>query len=96
MLIYQTEIDELVGEINVDEDGEHLWSNYQKVTAIIIRLAEIHNEIAYLEINGTDWPEVKKLRTLIVDPTIERLERVAAFESRKLTGKSMEFEMEKK
>lgn len=95
LVIYQAEIDGLIKEINIDEDGEHLWSNYQKITAITIRLAEIHNEIAYLEIQGTDWPELKKLRTLILDPTIERLERVAAFESRKLTAMQLEMNLSK-
>jgi len=90
------EVEGLISEINIDEDGEHLWDNYQKVTAIIIRLSELHNEISFMEIYGKDWPELKKLRTLIIDPTIDRLERVAAFESRKITAKSMELEMEKR
>lgn len=92
---YQQEVDQLVKEINVTEDGEHLWDNYQKVTAMSIRLAEMHNEIANLEIMGYDWTELKKFRTLIVDPTIERLEKVAAFESRKLTAKQMEMNLDR-
>lgn len=96
MAIYQAEIDGLFKEVNVNEEGEHLWDNYQRVTATIIRLSEMHNEISYMEILGTDWPEIKKLRTLIIDPTIERLERVAAFESRKITAKQMELEMERR
>lgn len=92
---YQQEVDQLVKEIDVSIDGEHLWDNYQHVTAISFRLAEMHNEIANLEIVGEDWPEIKKFRTLIVDPTIDRLEKVAAFESRKITAKSMELQLDK-
>jgi hypothetical protein len=92
---YHSEIEELLGSINVGEDGEHLWENYQKVTAITLRLSEMHNEISMMEIMGEDWAEIKKLRTLVIDPTIERLEKVAAFESRKITGKQMELTLEK-
>lgn len=92
---YQQEVDQLVKEINIEEDGEHLWDNYQRVTAFSIRLAEIHNEIANLEIMGEDWIEIKKFRTLVVDPTIERMEKVAAFESRKLTAKQMEMNLDR-
>lgn len=93
---YQLEVEGLLGEINVDEEREHLWENYQLVTAVIFRLTQIHNDIAKLEIYGEDWPEIKKFRTLIVDHSKESLERVAAFESRKLTAKQIEWEMEKK
>lgn len=96
MATFQMEVEGLVSQINIEEDGEHLWNNYQRVTAIIIRLTEIHNEISFMEIYGSDWPEIKKLRTLVIDPTIDRLERVAAFESRKITARQMEFEMEKR
>jgi len=92
---YHTEVEEIVRDIKVGEDGEHLWENYQKVTAVTLRLSEIHNEISMMEIMGEDWPEIKKLRTLIIDPTIERLEKVAAFESRKITGKQMELTLDR-
>jgi hypothetical protein len=92
---YHVEIEELLKDINVGEDGEHLWENYQKVTATAFRLSEMHNEISMMEITGEDWPEIKKLRTLIIDPTIERLEKVAAFESRKITGKQMELTLDR-
>jgi hypothetical protein len=92
---YQIEVEGLLAEINVGEDGEHLWDNYQKVTSVIFRLSQLHNDIANLEISSSDWPEIKKFRTLIVDPTIERLERIAAFESRKITGKQMEKDLER-
>lgn len=96
LAMYQAEIEGLLGEINVGEDGEHIWDSYQKVTGVAFRLTEMHNEISEMEIYGTDWPELKKLRTLIIDPTLERLDKVAAFESRKITGKQMELEMEKR
>lgn len=92
---YANEVAELVSAIRVGEDGEHLWNNYQEVTAITLRLGEMHNDISMLEIRGQDWPELKKLRTLIIDPTIERLEKVAAFESRKITAKNMEKEFDR-
>lgn len=41
-------------------------------------------------------PALKKLRTLVIDPTIERLEKVANYESRKLTALQMEQELERK
>lgn len=96
LAMYQAEIDGLLKEIDISEEGEHLWDNYQRVTSVAIRLSEMHNEISYMEILGTDWPEIKKLRTLIIDPTIERLDKVGAFESRKITGKQMEMEMERR
>lgn len=92
---YDMEVQALVGEVNVDIEGEHLWTNYQQVTAIIIRMQEMHNEISLMEIYGEDWPEIKKFRTLVIDPTIERLERVAAYESRKITAKQMEKDLDR-
>jgi hypothetical protein len=95
-------IDELWDEVNtylkqvsVEIDGEHIWSNYQNVVAIILRLQEMHNQLALLEIAGSATPEAKKFRTMIVDPTIERLEKVASFESRKMTGKQIESQLER-
>jgi hypothetical protein len=82
-------------EIKVDLDGEHMYSNYQKVTAYCVRLTEIHNEIALMEIQGLADPELKKFRTMVLDPTIERLEKVAAFESRKITAKGIEASLER-
>ena len=92
---YQSQLELTLKQIVVGDDGEHVWDNYQKVTAILLWLQEVHNEIASLEITGQDWAEIKKFRTLIVDPTIERLEKVAAFESRKITGKQMEKDLER-
>jgi hypothetical protein len=92
---YQSELDGLIKEIKVGEEGEHLWDNHQRVSAIALRLSEIHNEIANLEILGEDWPEIKKFRTLVVDPTIDRLDKIAAFESRKITAKQMEMNLER-
>lgn len=91
----QDEVDEYLKEIDVYNEGERLYSNYQKVTAIILRLTNIHNTIANLEIMDQCPVHLKKFRTMVVDPTIERLEKVAQFESRKLTAKHMEWEMEK-
>lgn len=89
------EVNTYLKQINVNEDGEHIWSNYQKVVAIILRLQEMHNELSLLEISGQASNEAKKFRTMIVDPTVERLEKVASFESRKITGKQIESQLER-
>lgn len=89
------EVFKYVSELQADIEGEHLYSNYQKVTAYILRLQEIHNEISLMEISGEAGPELKKFRTTIVDPTIERFEKVAAFESRKITAKQIELNLER-
>ncbi len=96
--LVQSLSDEVMGylaEIRVDMDGEHLYSNYQKVTAYCVRLTEIHNEIALMEIQGSADPALKKFRTMILDPSVERLEKVAAFESRKITARGIEANLER-
>jgi hypothetical protein len=82
--------------INVGEEGEHLYSNYQEIVAMSLRLQQIHNDIAEREILGQASPELKKFRTMIVDPTIEQLKHVAQFESRKITARQIEHELEKR
>lgn len=82
-------------EIKVDIDGDRIYSNYQKVTAYCLRLTEIHNEIALMEIQGIADNELKKFRTMVLDPTIDRFEKVAAFESRKITAKSLEMQLDR-
>lgn len=89
------EVKDYIDSINVGEDGENLWSNYQEITAISLRLQQIHNDIAEAEIFGQADTELKKFRTMILDPTIERLDKLAAFESRKMTGKRQAWEMER-
>jgi hypothetical protein len=89
------EVKQLLSEIDLSIDGEHLWENYQKITAYLLRLGEIHNELAWLEISGEATPEIKKFRTMIIDPTIDRLEKAASYESRKITAKSIEWQMER-
>lgn len=90
------EVKSYIDDINVWDDGERIFSNYQKVTGYILRLTEIRNELAMGEITGTITPELKKFRTLVLDPTLEQLKDVARYESRKLTARQMEFEMEGK
>jgi len=82
-------------DIDVDNDGEHLYSNYQKIAGYSIRLTELHNQILLLEITGRADSELKKFRTLILDTTLERLDKLAQFESRKLTAKSLEMSLDK-
>lgn len=93
--IYE-EVTDMLSAIEPGEEGEHIWSNYQAVVAIVNRLITIHNEIAYEEIVGRASPELKKFRTMILDPTIDTLNKNAQFESRKITGKQMEWELEKR
>lgn len=74
-----------------DSEGEHLWSNYETVTGILIRLTQMRNELAYLElINDTPDPKLKKFRTSILEHSIERFEKIALYESRKITAKAIE------
>lgn len=89
------EVQAYLDAIIVGEEGEHLWDNYQEITAMSLRLQQIHNDLAFLEIAGEIDPEFKRFRTMVVDPTIERLDKIAAFESRKITAKQIEFNMEK-
>jgi hypothetical protein len=82
-------------DVQVEIEGDHLYSNYQKVTAYTLRLQEIHNQISLEEIRGNASQELKKFRTMILDPTIERFEKVAAFESRKITAKALEANLDR-
>jgi hypothetical protein len=91
-----SEVTDYLESINVGEDGEHLHTNYQEVVAITVRLQQIHNDIVREEIYGNADAALKKFRTALLDPTIERLDKVAAFESRKITSRQIEFEMEKR
>lgn len=89
------EISKYLAEIEIDIEGEHLWSNYEKATGILIRLQQIHNDLSYLEVVGKASASEKKFRTAIVDPTIERFERIAMYESRKITAKQIEANLER-
>lgn len=91
----QEEIENILSDVKSPQEGGHLWDPYQKVAAYIVRLIEIHNQLAWLEITGEATPAEKKFRTMIVDKTIEALEKVASYESRKLTAKRMEMELDR-
>lgn len=90
------EVSGYLESLDIDQDGEHLWSNYEQVTGILIRLSQIKNDIAFLELSGKASPTVKKFRTAILEPIIERFEKVAIYESRKITARQAEWEMEKR
>jgi hypothetical protein len=90
------EVSTYLDDLNVWEDGERIYTNYQKVTGYAIRLTELRNEISLAEITGEATPELKKFRTMVLDPTIERFDRVAQFESRKITGIQIEMNLERK
>lgn len=82
-------VEEVMGyitDLQAGHQGEHLHSNYETVVGYSLRLQEIHNQISLLEITGRADNELRRFRTMIVDPTIERLDKVAAFESRKITS----------
>lgn len=89
------ELNKYIESIDVGNDGEHLWDNYQEIVAISMRLQQIHTDIAIEEIYNEASPELRKFRTLVLDPLIERLDKIAVFESRKMTGKMKEFEMDR-
>lgn len=91
-----SEVEAAIDDINVWDDGERIYSNYQKVTGYILRFTEIRNQIAALEISGEADAKLKKFRTLILDPTIERFEKVANYESRKITAKQIELELDRR
>lgn len=76
-------------------EGEHIWESYQHVVSIMLRVGHIRSEIAWLEVKGSATPAEKKFRTMILDPFIERLQEVARYESRKITAKALEANMEK-
>lgn len=89
------EITNILLDIKAPEEGGHLWEPYQKVAAYLVRLIEIHNDLAWAEITGGATTEEKKFRTMIVDKSIEVLEKVASYESRKITAKKIELELER-
>lgn len=93
--VLMKEIREYIQRLDIAREGEHLWDNYQECIAIMLRVASIRTEIAYLEVTGAATPQEKKFRTMILDPLIDRLHEVATFESRKITAKSIEAQMEK-
>lgn len=92
--LYQ-EIKIYLESVDITSDGEHLWSNYQEATGILVRLTQIRTDISMLEITGQASPELKKFRTMIIDPTIERFEKIAAYESRKITARQIESQMDR-
>ena len=92
--LYQ-EIKIYLESVDITSDGEHLWSNYQEATGILVRLTQIRTDISMLEITGQASPELKKFRTMIIDPTIERFEKIAAYESRKITARQIEAQMDR-
>lgn len=94
--VLYAEVNQLMLSIEPGEEGPHIWSNYQDIVAIVNRLTAMHNQIAYEEIVGDASPELKKFRTMILDPTIDNLNKNATFESRKITGQQMEWELEKR
>ena len=91
-----TELNSYVDDVNVWEDGERVYSNYQKVVGYTLRLTEMRNDISLLEIEGIATPELKKFRTQVLDPTIERFDKIANYESRKITAMQVELDLQSK
>lgn len=89
------EVAKYLAETDVSTDGERLYSNYERATAILLRLQEIRNDLSYLEVTGRATPELKKFRTMILDTTIDRFQEVARYESRKITARAIEMQLEK-
>jgi len=89
------EVSGYLNETDVSIDGERLYSNYERVTAILIRLQQLRNDLQYLELIGRSSADLKKFRTTILDPTVETFEKVASYESRKLTAKQLEFQLDR-
>jgi hypothetical protein len=89
------EVSTYLRETDVSADGDRLYSNYERVTAIMVRLQEIKNDISYLELMGKAGIELKKFRTTILEDTIRTFEKVAAYESRKISAKAIELQLDK-
>lgn len=87
------EVNNILQDIDLDDDGEHLWEQYQKISAYLLRLNQIHNDLAWLEITGQATAEQKRFRTMVVDKTIDTLEKLASFASRKISARKIEWEM---
>jgi hypothetical protein len=97
---WNKEIEEALERLNIksieDDDAFATITNgYQEATAYLKRLQIIHNNLAMMEVNNISTLRTRKFRTLIVDKTIDFLEKVASYESRKLTAKQLEWEMSK-
>jgi hypothetical protein len=90
------EVQSYIDDIDPYTAGERLYSNYQKIAAYALRMTEIRNELVLMEIAGTSTPEIKKFRTMILDPTIERFDELARYESRKITAVGYEMSLEGK
>jgi hypothetical protein len=89
------EVSTYLKETDVSIDGDRLYSNYERVTAIMVRLQELKNDIAYLELMGRAGTELKKFRTTILEDTIRTFEKVAVYESRKISAKAIEIQLDK-
>lgn len=89
------EVSTYLKETDVSIDGDRLYSNYERVTAIMVRLQEIKNDISYLELMGRAGMDLKKFRTTILEDTIRTFEKVAAYESRKISAKAIELQLDK-
>lgn len=90
------EIQTYIDDVDPHNEGERLYSNYQKISAYALRMTEIRNELALMEIAGTSTPELKRFRTMILDPTIERFDELARYESRRITAVGYEISLEGK
>lgn len=93
--VLYAEVSGYLSDTDVTSDGDHLITNYERVTGIIIRLQEIKNEIAYLEMFNKADSSLKKFRTTILEDTIRTFEKVAMFESRKISAKQIEIQLDK-
>lgn len=87
------EVMQALAAIDLNVEGEHLYSNYQNIVAWSLRLTELQTMISLEELRGGATPEMKKFRTAVLVPVIERLDKVSAFESRKITAKVAEIQM---
>jgi hypothetical protein len=89
------EVSTYLKETEVAISGEHLYSNYERATQIMVRLQAIKNDIAYLELHGQASMDLKKFRTTILEDTIRTFEKVAAYESRKISAIKVESELDR-
>jgi hypothetical protein len=89
------EVEGYVENFDLNSEGDRIFSRFQEATAILQRLTEVKNQIAFRELTGKASPQEKKFRTTILQNTIDLFEKISVFESRKITAKHVEAQIER-
>ena len=89
------EVSTYLSETDVVSDGDRIISNYERAVSILVRLQEIKNEISLEELYGRAPTTLKKFRTTILEDTIQTFQDVCRFESRKISARQLESQLDK-